>query len=148
MESWGNNGYGTGGYAEAPSWNGPAELNLANVVPNAVQGMTVTVSSDNTVSMHWIASEHATWYNVWLGTAPSEWSARAYIWALAEDLGCENGGTCTLTADTKFIDLGDANFNLSSGEYIFYVQSWGPSGFNTGGIDGTSWVESNVFSIP
>lgn len=152
MQSWGYGNFATGGpVSTAPSWNGPATFTLPSTPPGPVTGLTTTTT--NGAVFMWQGAEHATWYNVWVGTdgtGTPAWTPQFFDWMLAEDLGCENAGVCTLTTGVATAS-GTANLNLPAGEYIWYVQSWGPGGFNTGGsfdppLD--SWVEADKFTVP
>ncbi len=151
MRSWGNNQYSTGGSTGYDGWS-MAEFSLPNTPPSAATGLTATLTAtgSNEVTFRWQGSARATWYNVWVGSdgeGDPPWQSVFFDWMLAEDLSCENAGTCTLRSGVKAFG-GTANLNLPDGEYIWYVQSWGPGGFSTGGIDGTSWVEADKFTVP
>lgn len=152
MQAWGPGGFATGGpLSIAPSWNGPFEFTVPSTPPGPVSSLTATVASGGKVSLSWSGVDRATWYNVWLGTGAPEFNARFFDWMLAENLGCENGGVCTLEAGVAVATGTTFNLTLPSGEYVWYVQSWGPGGFSTGGsfdppLD--PWVEADKFIVP
>lgn len=156
MQAWGNGSFSSGGSGVqidpgAAAWNGPAIFTLPSAAPGPVTGMTYTVDNTGKISLGWMASEGSTWYNIWLGTAPTEWSPRSFVWIDAETLGCLNGGMCWVTPGTptlnNALEPGVFNVTLAPDDYIFYVQSWGLGQFNTGGIDNTSWVPGPTFTI-
>lgn len=158
MQAWGGGQFSSGGSGAsigAPAWNGPQTFSIPTAAPGPATGMTYTVDGEGKLSLGWAESEGSTWYNVWLGTAPTEWSARSYVWIDSVSLGCHDDGICWLTPGTPTLSAtgvpalqpGAFNVTLSPDEYIFYVQSWGHGKFSTGGIEGTSWVPSDNFTI-
>lgn len=157
MQAWGQGKFSTGGSGVeidpgAAAWNGPAIFTLPATAPGPATGLTYTIDSEGKISLGWMGTEGSTWYNIWLGTAPTEWAPRSFVWIDAETLGCLNGGMCWVTPGTptlnNALEPGTFNVTLDPDEYVFYVQSWGLGLFNTGGIDGTSWVQGPIFEVP
>ncbi len=158
MQAWGGDSLATGHLSDRngsgaslglPGWNeAQTTLSYPDSPPNAITPLTTTVADTGEVTLQWQGVQNATWYNVWIGTAPQGWSQRFLGWMLAEDLGCENAEVCILTQGVKVFGSSDFNLKLTSpGDYVYYVQSWGPGGFSTGGKYG-SWAESPTFTIP
>jgi len=167
IQSWGSptasvddGQFGVGGpLADFPSWNTADE---SFSYPSTQSGpltntMTPTIGSGGEFTLYWEALPYATWYNVWIGTAPDEWTQAFYGWLSVDALGCEYSMTCTLTAGTVVYDTGSPVFDagpfdltLAPDEYIYYIQSWGPAGFGNGG-DFTGalapWQEGPTFTV-
>jgi len=148
MQAWGFNQFSAGGDSIADGWS-TADFNLPTTPPGPVMPLTTTVDG-GAVTLNWMGAENATWYNVWIGTPDPEFRQEYFAWMLAENVGCENAMTCTLTNDST-VSLIDGDMTLPSGEYVWYIQSWGPGGYSNGGqfeppLD--AWQENEVFTVP
>lgn len=128
--------WGPGGFVpnDLYGWIGPANFTLSSTPPQAVTGLTVTGDGSGHFTFIWSGSPGATWYQIWAGTIdPLETFHLG--WYLAEDIGCENAETCTITPDEI----------VPPGNYKWYVQAWGPGGLSTGGV-AEGWAEGPEFS--
>ncbi len=147
MRSWGHGGYSMGGVTDYDGW-ATAEFTLPDTPPGSISGITATTASNGKVTLGWQGASQATWYNVWLGTAPDEWDVRFFDWVLAEDVGCENGGSCTLAPGAPIFFGESFDTTLTTDEYIVYVRAWGPGGFGAGGVENSGWYAGEVFAFP
>lgn len=83
--------------------------------------------SGSTMAFSWQAAPESTWYLFWLGTERDR-SLINQHWYSAEQVGCANGGTCTITLTPA----------LAGGGYIWFIQTW------AGGVFGP-WSEGMTF---
>lgn len=146
LRSWGSGGYSTGGETDYDGWS-TTSFTLPDTPPGEIAGITQTIASGK-VTMYWQGASNATWYNVWLGTAPNEWTVRFFDWVLAESVNCENGGQCVLSSGISTAMGNVFDGTLVTDEYIVYIRAWGPGGFGTGGIEGSGWYEGEMFTFP
>lgn len=152
MQAWGNGSFSDGGSGAsigAPAWNGPQYFSVPTTQPGPA-AMTATVltgtgSGEGNLVLRWAQTEGSTWYNVWVGTGSPDWAPSYFGWVDSVTLGCYDDGICELTPGTTGFDymLNPLSFNpvLASGSYVSYIQSWGHGQFNSGGLEGTSWVQ-------
>jgi hypothetical protein len=137
VQAWGPDGYSTGGTL---GWGGPAEFSYDDISPSAPALDAADVGADS-VTFTWPATAGSTWYHLWTGS--TDYGTTAYTgWQLAADLGCEDPpGTCTWTVPLS-------ELNIGAGEVAWFVQSWGPGGYSTGGYQGSGWAEGPTFTKP
>jgi len=141
---------GNGAAVGAPGWNSSATFTYPAIRPGAVLPLTTTVNDERDVTLTWAAAHYASWYNVWIGTSEPDWQQSFSGWMTAEALGCQNTPACTLDSTTP-VYLPSGNLQLESGEYVWYIQSWGPGGFSQGGqYDGEleAWQLGGMFTVP
>lgn len=134
MQAWGYDHFSVGGETEADGWS-HAEFTLPDTPPGVVEGLTYTIE-DSMVSFMWPAVEHASWYNIWIGSGSPDWQPRLFEWLDVNTLHCETNNLCTLNA------------LMAPNTYVWYVRSWGPGGFSTGGmIDAPGWVAGPEINV-
>lgn len=122
---------GTGG------WAGPASFSLPNTPAGFPSGFSVENTASSKPTFNWIGSSNATWYQVWIGTGSPSWRTRHFNWYLGSDIGCTSPGeTCSISP---------SDINLSSGDYVWYVQVWGPGGIGSNSLGG--WVDAGGFTV-
>ena len=132
IQYWGNNGFSTGGIQ---GWSGPGEFSVSTIPPQQPDGLVSTVNG-STPTLAWNGKPDTVWYQVWIGQLVNgSYTVEHLQWHLAADLGCQQGGTCTLTP----------NISLAAGDYLWAIQSWGPGGFNGG--DSTLWTGLETFTV-
>jgi len=129
MQAWGPGGFSTGG---ASGWGGPGEFSYSDQPARPMTDLQVN-GSGTTYTWTQGNNNRTTGYEVWIGSDAPDYAQQHYGWHLANTLGCTNGGTCTLTLD---------DMSLAPGDYIWYVQAWGPGGFNEVG-----WTDGEAFTI-
>ena len=113
VQAWSPGGFSTGG---AQGWAGPAILNLNWDAPPAMSGFQVTNANSGHPTFSWTGTLHSTWYQLWVGQLDPTTITHHIGWYLASQLGCDNMGTCWATPD---------NLDLATGQYTWYVRSWG-----------------------
>ena len=105
-------------------------VNPAAAAPGAAT--LVAPSGDvvgTTIAFSWESVPESTWYLFWLGKG----SPTAFImqqWYSAEQAGCANGGTCTITLTPP----------LNAGAHTWFIQTWGA------GATGP-WSTGKVFAV-
>lgn len=133
--AWGPGGFSRGG--KFSGWAGPIEFEINFAPPDDVVPMTPTWGDGHGPHFGWHGAHHATWYNVWIGTADFTQTLH-FAWHPALDLECNDAGECTL-------DFG-SDFEFEEGQtYVWYIKAWGPGGFGHGGEDG--WIRGNRFKV-
>lgn len=98
------------------------EVSVPAAAPPA--GFTVTTTQFPAI-FSWPDSASALYYQVFISSA--QYGILHWNWHAKADV-CE-GNICSIT---PIIALG-------TGENYFYIQSWGPAGFSTGGIQNSGW---------
>jgi hypothetical protein len=115
IQSWGPAGYNE---ANSAAWSDKQTFSVAAPAKVTVFHPSIVANAHGVIS--WDGVEDATWYHVWLGSTPGPvkvWDK----WYSAAELGCEQPpGPCTAAPSVS----------LYEGSYVYYVQSWGPSGYN------------------
>ncbi len=129
MRFWGPSGFNNN---DANAWSATVNFDVTDQPPNVVSNLLVN-DPGASPSFSWTGDANATWYQLWIGTPGPDYQTVYDNWHLAQDLGCENGGTCTTD-----------QLSLPTGNYVWYVRAWGPGGFSNGGISG--WAEGPEFS--
>lgn len=117
-------------------WSGSFAFTMNAPQTSAVGNMQADLNGQLQPTLTWNGQAGATWYRTWLGgngnTVIDQWQS-------ALDLGCVGGGTCTF----------NPNVMLGTGStYAWYVHTWGPAGYATGGLDGTGWAKGPVIDTP
>ncbi len=136
MRSWGNNSPSTGG-VENSGWNKSSNFSISNARPANTTAQVANTSSGDII-VNWQGANFATWYQLWIGTSQNStpsYQPKYTGWHLAEDLGCENAGTCTF----------DPGGNLPDGEYEIWMQVYGPAGFSTD--SDAHWFLASTFTV-
>jgi len=139
IRAWGPGGYSLS--AIEGGWSDPYRFTMDFDAPLAVTAMTVTGANgaDDHPDFLWQPVNNATWYNIWVGS--SEWDRVDHFnWYTATDLGCADDDQCELR-DPVALTPADR-------PHIWYVRSWGPGGFSTGGLADSGWAEGAQFMIP
>lgn len=110
-------GWGPGGFTDGieGGWQGPVSFSLPDTPPEPLTGLTF--SAGNVLTFTWVASEHATWYQIWIGSPGPEWQTDYLNWHLLDDLNCDSG-FCNLVVPS-----------LPTTPLVWYVRAWGPGGF-------------------
>ena len=131
IRAWGPNGFSAGGL---DGWSGAISFTLAFAPPAQVSNLMASNVNSGRPTFEWTGVPGGTWYQIWVGSAGTLQTKHTQ-WILAADLGCENAGQCTLLP----------NVALGNGDYVWYVQTWGPGGYN----DNTAnpWVIGNTLAI-
>jgi len=73
-------------------------------------------TADNTPTFTWNAESNATWYRLYVDDSTTQ--GKIAQWYKAEEVGCANGGICSLTPTTS----------LAEGEGTWWVQTWNDAG--------------------
>lgn len=134
LQAWGPDGYNN---ADADAYAGPRGITMTFTNAALVSPGGATVDA-GTPTLTWPAANGAIWYQVWLGTDAPDFEQISMEWYTDLQLGCNGGGTCTLTLDDVTVSTGET--------YIWYVQSWGPGGFSQGGVADSGWAEAAPFT--
>jgi hypothetical protein len=131
LQTWGPAGFNGG---SAASWSTPQSLNLNVGATGIIANPVFEDANTGRPGLQWDAATNATWYNVFVSTANF---SNIYLngWYSSLDLGCAEGGTCSVIP----------NINLPNGSYTWYVGTWGPGGFGSGGLQG--YVQGNPFNV-
>lgn len=127
-QSWGAGGMSRGG---TDGWAGPFGFSIAGNPAALVSNITTSKTDAGYTVLNWVPAEGATWYHLWVGT--TDGVQVVDDWYEGANLTCDDG-LCSVTLTLA----------LPAGEYTTYVQSWGPGGFSTGGVDG--WAQGPVFT--
>lgn len=99
----------------------PGDFVLAFAAPALVDNLSATANGSG-VTVSFTGVPGATWYYLWLGTYGA--TQTYYLnWHSSTTMGCQNGGTCTVTLP----------LTLPSGTQYVAVQSAGPGGLSVGG---------------
>lgn len=107
-------------------WVGPTYFAVEGDRPAAVTELQIMRTPDDQFAFSWEGTLGATWYQVWIGTLNPLITYHT-DWYLAEEIGCENGGRCTITP----------HIVRTTNTHYWFVRAWGPGGFSYGGtIDG------------
>ncbi len=130
--AWGPDGYSQNSEG---GWSAPVNVQLQFSAPPAVSSLTATNFNSGRPLFEWDATAGSTWYQLWVGTADFDTAYGG--WTSAVDLGCVNPGAGCEIVPPLVLPQGDS--------FIWYVQSWGPGGFSTGGQEG--WVKGPDFSV-
>lgn len=136
MLAWGPGGYSAGG-VENSGWNKSSTFTIPNTRPSNT-AVTISNLESGDITVNWQGASFTTWYQFWIGT--SAHSVPQYVpkyvgWHLAEEVGCENAGTCAF----------DPNLNLPDGDYEVWMQVYGPAGFSTNQDD--NWFLASTFTV-
>jgi hypothetical protein len=84
--------------------------------------------SGTTIAFTWHSAAGATWYHFWLSRPNTTLVTEQ--WYTAEHAGCATGGTCTIMLTPP----------LGAGPYIWYVRTWGSSGYGP-------WSAAFMFAV-
>ncbi|GAB4515960.1 MAG: hypothetical protein OHK0046_20290 [Anaerolineae bacterium] len=115
----------------SPAWSDGAATRLDAPLPSLVSNMIVTNPNSGRPTLSWEHATGATWYQVWVGSPAFD---TYYVeWLRAMQLGCET--LCSLAIPR----------DLPNGDYLWYVQGWGPGGLSVGGVQG--WVQGPAFRV-
>ncbi|GAB4517890.1 MAG: hypothetical protein OHK0046_24950 [Anaerolineae bacterium] len=128
VQTWGPAGYSAG---SANDWTGPITFSLGYAPPATAENLAVQISERQPI-FTWDAVTHATWYEVWVGTADFQ-TTHYQSWFAAKALTC--GAVCTLRL-TEFLP--------AETDLVWYVRSWGPGGLSAGGEQG--WAAGPIFT--
>jgi len=130
LQAWGPGGF-NGGSQFSESAAQTLDLNVGTT--GLVSDLTVAYGASGRPDFVWTAGDNATWYNVVVASSDF---ATFYlnVWYPSTDLGCAEGGACVVTP----------NITLPAGSFVWYVGTWGPGGFGTGGLSG--YVQGTSFS--
>lgn len=116
LQSWGPAGFNNN---NPNSFSGPEAFAPNFPAPSNVSGLAVGNVNSGNPTLMWNGSAGATWYFTFVqqGSVPvySEWH-------LASDIGCGNGGICTVTP--PFLIL------TNNTSYTWAVYAYGPGGFS------------------
>jgi len=116
------------------SWSAPIEFRVNADRQSAVNNLTVTVDNANKPTITWSGRSNFAWYRIYLGAGGKLFDR----WMLATDLGCNDGGTCTISPDVT----------VPGGRIAAtYVLGWGPGGTN-GGLNGSGWAVGEPYFVP
>jgi hypothetical protein len=116
-------------YARVRGW-GPMEFGESSVLypftidvsyPDAPDALLVLNPEFGMPTFEWAGSSNATWYQLAV-TITGTNTIVLDKWYKAEDTNCVSGGTCTITPP----------LNLANASYSWWVQAWGPAGYNGG----------------
>lgn len=130
MQSWGPGGF-------SPDWAGPANFSLTQPTPEVPGTLQVDNPNSTRPQFSWKGVAGATFYQLWIGTPGPDFVTQYQGWYSAAEMGCEDLSFCNVVPNT---DL------PTGGEYVWYVQAWGPGGFSTGGVSG--WAEGRTVLNP
>jgi len=127
MRAWSSEGMSIGGYDDTGYARRTFNLNPSR--PGAVSGRTPadagTIAA-GTTALSWSADAQASYYRLYLagpnGLIQNRWYSSLNV--------CE-GSTCTVDG-----------FNLTAGEYSWWMVAWGPAGYNPGGWNDSGWTET------
>ncbi len=129
VRSWGPAGFSTGG--AGGGYQLVDTFTIAQPTPGPITVLNVSGSN-----LTWTVDAPTAWVEVWIGTVSP--LVTAYTgWHRVEDLGCFGGGMCSLPMPNSL---------TTGATYSWYVRSWGPGGFVTGGEDG--WYAGMDFTKP
>ncbi len=131
IRAWGQGGFGDGG---VNGWSEAYDMQVSYEAPAVVVQLGISSNEQPTGTFSWNGSNGASWYQLWVGTPGPEFETHHMGWYNIQDLGCSDAGMCYATP----------GLDLPAGEYIWYVRSWGPGGFSTGGANG--WAEGTPFT--
>lgn len=131
-QAWGPAGFNNN---DRNSWSEPQSFSLNLPPAGLIQNGQATTENGQT-TFTWGAASNATWYRLWMGRTAPQVAVLHFQWYHASDLGCLNGGTCTLMLDAP----------PTTGQTVtWYGQAWGPGGIDTeAGIQG--WAEGAPFT--
>lgn len=116
MQAWGPAGYNNG---NPNSFGGPVSVDLTFGTPSNVSSLAAGNVNSGNPTLTWNGSAGATWYLVNF----AQGSANVYTeWFLASDIGCQNGGVCSVTPPLLILSN-----NLS---YTWQVYAAGPGGYS------------------
>lgn len=131
IRSWNPGGLSRGG---VDGWNGPYSFTLSATPPSLPANMSAVVDEAGRPVLSWDASSNTTWYQLWLGTDVS-FETYATGWYSASYFGCELSARCWFTPDME----------LPNGDYVWYLQPWGPGGLIENDLLG--FVEGGRFTV-
>jgi len=102
--------------------------------PTEPTGLNAQVNDDGSITLTWTAAQNARVYQIWVGQlTPLD---QAYFDTdPARELGCAEGGICTLTIDD----------DLDAGNYSWFVQARGIAGVPANNLLG--WVIGPEFIV-
>lgn len=128
--------FGPGGFVDndLQGWVAGGGFTIPDAPPAAPTDLSATDNGDGTITFTWQAGEGTLFYQFWAGTLEPVTTVHT-LWYTAQDLGCANGGTCTLTPDESF---------SPGATYHWYIQPFGPGGFIQNDIQG--WIAGPEFS--
>lgn len=138
IQSWGAGGFSTGGNVPGVDGWSFLEFAIGTPPPGLVTDMQVQVSS-GIPTFVWTAPNNASSFVIWVGTIANSMANTAYTNThTAAALGCDGGGTCTLTLPAP----------LSVGQYYWAVKAFGPGGASTSGaLDGWALPTTPTFMV-
>jgi hypothetical protein len=135
VQAWGPGGFNEGSNQVWSDWQ-----NLVSPFPPLVTEFYQPVVEAGVPTLSWKPGIEATWSHLWFGTHDPNrtpaWIAEVDEWYLNSDLGCPGfNDICTLNLGTAY----------PQGNYKYFVQTWGPSGYNVGSAN--SWSEGQNMTI-
>ncbi len=121
LQAWGPGGFNNN---SATTESAAQPLNLQISPPGLVSNIEVTAANSGRPDFSWQSAERASWYNVVILSS----GGQLYLnnWYTSAELGCLEGGICSINPGAI----------LYNGNYSYYIGTWGPGGFGTGGLSG------------
>ena len=115
-------------------WSAARTFTVNPAAPALASGFSVD-NSTSPAKFEWTDDANALYYYLYIGDGVNE--PLFFNWVEKTNTICD-GMTCTFTTPTP----------PSNGTYQFYIQSWGPGGFPSGGILNLGWEGAPVIVGP
>jgi hypothetical protein len=134
--------WGPGGYNENSStvWSATQGINVT--APPRVTSFQTTAVDSGYATLGWTGVAQANWYRVYVATTASS-TAIYDQWHSTDSMGCSPGTTCSVVTPASFNpDVA----GYAGGDYRYWVQAWGPSGYNED--SNTVWSDVQNFNVP
>ncbi len=118
LQAWGPAGYNNNSQVARSA---ARSITIPSSAPGSVTTLVASNQNSGTPTFSWVGAPNATWYFLHVLDGTNTIHGQFY---LAADIGCENGGQCTVTP---------AKIILANGKsYNWAVYAYGPGGWNTG----------------
>lgn len=135
IRSWADGVFSTGGNSQYEGWS-TTSFSLPATRPDAPANFAATIANSRP-TLTWTGQPWVTWYQIWIGTVGTLEERHFEVWTPGSAFGCATPGTCTFSPQ----------LTLPGGNYVVWMQTWGPGGFNVSDLD-NGWVEVGTFDVP